>query len=517
MDAPIDAGRMIGARAIMGWIGLRGLWTSYLERSGPKTFSKNTLFPKGMAVIEKSREQVLLLIVIVFLTTMDGMDASIVNIALPSIASSFLVDTSTASWVSLTYFMMMAGLLLVFGRLADRGIIKKVLMSGLALFTIFSLVCGLAITFEVLIIGRIFQGVGAAVMGACAPLLCVRFLPKSRLGLGMSTIAIGASIGYASGPTLGGIITQYLSWHWIFIINLPIGIAGILFMAKAIPKDEGNGRAYFDVPGSALSVIAMIAGVFAIERSSHVGIEDFQIVAAIFIFIVSTILFILWERRCAEPILNLSIFRSWEFNSVFSAYLLINLVGTGIWYLTPFYLSLAMGLDPATSGLFMLIPPVVTLMISVPIGKLSDRSGRRWFSVMSCMAMTTASGILFLIDPVNGAAPLLIALFFMGVLWGSCGPAASRIVEKIGTREKGTGSALIAVAAYLGAAVGAAAYAALFSTLSGAGNTPFADLDIHVFLEGYHGVMLVGMAMAALGVVLSAAVKDEERRPETTG
>lgn len=111
----------------------------------------------------------LLLIVIVFLTTMDGMDASIVNIALPSIASSFLVDTSTASWVSLTYFMMMAGLLLVFGRLADRGIIKKVLMSGLALFTIFSLVCGLAITFEVLIIGRIFQGVGAAVMGACAP------------------------------------------------------------------------------------------------------------------------------------------------------------------------------------------------------------------------------------------------------------------------------------------------------------------------------------------------------------
>lgn len=467
-----------------------------------------------MAAIEDSRGLALLLIAIVFLTTMDGMDASVVNIALPSIASSFSIDTSTAAWVSLTYFMMMAGLLLIFGRLADRGIIKRILIAGLAIFTIFSLVCGLATMFEVLIIGRIFQGIGAAIMGACAPLLCVRFLPKNKLGLGMSIIAVGASIGYASGPALGGFITQYLSWNWIFIINLPIGVAGILFLARAIPKDEGYNRSSFDVPGSALSMIAIIAGVFAIERSTHMGLDNIQIVAAISISALSTILFILWEKRCKDPLLNLRIFRSWIFDSVFSAYLIINLVGTGIWYLTPFYLSLAMGFDPAKSGIFMLIPPVVTLIISVPIGRWSDRSGRRWFSIMSCMAMTLASGILFLIDPVNGTTPLIIALVLMGVLWGSCGPAASRIVERIDQREKGTGSALIAVATYLGASIGAAAFAAFFSLFSGAGNTPFANLDLQVFLKGYHGVMLIGMALAIVAVVLSAIVKDESRRPE---
>jgi len=457
-----------------------------------------------------------LLIAIVFLTTMDGMDASIVNIALPSIAASFSIDTSTAAWVSLTYFMMMAGLLLVFGRLADRGVIKRLLIAGLAIFTIFSLVCGLANVFEVLIIGRVFQGVGAAVMGACAPLLCVRFLPKSSLGLGMSIIAVGASIGYASGPTLGGFITQYLSWQWTFIINVPIGIAGILFLTRAIPKDEGYNRAIFDVPGSILSMMAIIAGVFALERSSHTGLDNAQVAAAIFICVLSTVLFIVWERRCKDPILNLRIFRSWIFNSVFSAYLLINLVGTGIWYLTPFYLSLAMGLDPATSGIFMLIPPAVTLIISMPIGRWSDRSGRRWFSIMSCMAMTIASGILFLIDPAMGTAPMIIALLLMGVLWGTCGPAASRIVERIGYGEKGTGSALIAVATYLGASVGAAAYAAFFSLFSGAGNTPFTDLELDVFLNGYNRVMLLGMVLAILAVMLSAIVKDEKLRPGAT-
>lgn len=470
-----------------------------------------------MAVVENSRERVLLLIVIVFLTTMDGMDASIVNIALPSIASSFQIDTSTAAWVSLTYFMMMAGLLLVFGRLADRGIIKRILIAGLAVFTIFSLVCGLAVTFEMLIIGRIFQGVGAAVMGACAPLLCVRFLPKNMLGLGLSIVAVGASIGYASGPALGGFITQYLSWHWIFIINLPIGIAGILFLVRSIPKDEGNGRSHFDWPGSALSMIAIIAGVFAIERSTHLGLDNVQIITAATICVLSIILFILWEKRCNDPLLNLQIFRSWRFDSVFSAYLMINLVGTGIWYLTPFYLSLAMGFDPATSGMFMLITPVVTLIISVPIGRWSDRSGRRWFSIMSCMAMAIASGIFLIIDPVMGTAPLIIALVFMGVLWGTCGPAASRIVEKIDFGERGTGSALIAVAAYLGASVGAAAFAAFFSLFSGAGSTPFADLELQVFMDGYHGVMLMGMALATLAVVLSAVVKDDRSPSQNDG
>jgi EmrB/QacA subfamily drug resistance transporter len=330
-----------------------------------------------MAIIKDGKGQAFLLIAIIFVVTMDGLDASIVNVALPSIASALEIDTSTAGWVSMTYFMMMAGLLLAFGKLADRGIIKRVLIIGLIIFSVFSVACGLSSSIEMLLISRVFQGVGAAIMGACAPLLCVRFLPKNKLGVGLGVVTMGASIGYASGPALGGIITEYLSWHWIFFINIPIGIIGILFLMKAIPKDEGYVRSYFDLPGALLMLMAVLAGVFALERFTHIGLGSIQILSATVICVTSLVVFVIWERRCKTPILNPKIFRSWEFVFVFSAFLLINLTATGMWYLTPFYLSLGMGFDAAICGMYLFVPAAITLIISAPIGKWSDFTGRR--------------------------------------------------------------------------------------------------------------------------------------------
>ena len=463
-----------------------------------------------MAIIKDAKGQAFLLIAIIFVVIMDGLDASIVNAALPSIASALKIDTSTAGWVTMTYFMMMAGLLLAFGRLADRGIIKRILIAGLIIFSIFSVACGLSSSIEMLLISRVFQGVGAAIMGACAPLLCVRYLPKNKLGVGLGIVTMGASIGYASGPALGGIITEYLSWHWIFFINIPIGFIGILFLMKAIPKDEGYVRAYFDLPGALLMLISVLTGVFALERFTHIGLGNIQILSATAICMTSFVLFVVWERRCRTPILNPKIFRSWEFVFVFAAFLLINLTATGMWYLTPFYLTLGMGFNAAICGMFLLIPAAITLIISAPIGKWSDRAGRRWFSVTSCGAMVMASCIFFFIDPGMGVFPLIIALILMGFIWGfSGGPAASRIVEKINDDEKGTGAALIAVAGYLGGAVGTASFAAFFSVMNGSGNTPFAELALPTFMEGFHGVMIIGVVLAIIALVLSVAVRDD--------
>ena len=462
-----------------------------------------------MAIIRDRRGQAFLLIAIIFVVTMDGLDASIVNVALPSIASALEIDTSTAGWVSVTYFMMMASLLLAFGKLADRGIIKSILIAGLIIFSVFSVACGLSSSIEILLISRVFQGVGAAIMGACAPLLCVRFLPSNKLGVGLGIVTMGASIGYASGPALGGIITEYLSWHWIFFINIPIGIVGIVFLMKVIPRDEGYVRSYFDLPGALLMFIAVIAGVFALERFTHVGLGNIQIVSATIICLTSFVLFIIWERKCRTPILNLKIFRSWQFVFVLSAFLLINLAATGMWYLTPFYLSLGLGLDAATSGMYLLIPAAITLIISAPIGKWSDRTGRRWFSVVSGLAVAIAGGILFFIDPGMGTFVLVTALIIMGLIWGfSGGPAASRIVEMIDSDEKGTGAALIPAAGYLGGAIGTATFAAFFSVMNGSGNTPFPELALPTFMEGFHGVMILAVVLGILAVVLSAAVRD---------
>jgi MFS family permease len=278
---------------------------------------------------------------------------------------------------------------------------------------------------------------------------------------------------------------------------------------RAIPKDEGYVRSYFDVPGSILIVTAIITGIFALERSTHIGFENFQIVSATIICIISATSFIIWERFCDVPLLNLKIFRSRKFSPVFAAYFLINLVGTGKWYLVPFYLALIMGFDSATSGMYMFIQAAITVIISVPIGRWSDRIGRRWFSVVSCLAMAISCVILIFIDPSMGLLPLISVAILSGILWGFSGPAAGRIVEHVQEGEEGTGAALIAVSGYLGATVGAAFFAALFSFINNSGNIPFSDLDPATFLQGFHGVMVIGLVMAIIAAVLSAAVKDK--------
>ncbi|MFA6333650.1 MAG: MFS transporter, partial [Methanoregula sp.] len=183
-------------------------------------------------VITDPVRQKLLLGAVALGVVMDGLDGSIVNVALPTMATYFDTDTGTIAWVIITYLLMMAGLLLVFGKLADRGLTKKLFLLGFLIFTIGSAACGIAPSLDVLLAARIVQGIGAAMIAAVAPLLCIRYLPANMLGTALGVIAASASIGFAAGPAIGGILTQYLSWHWIFLVNIPIGIIGIIFAAR---------------------------------------------------------------------------------------------------------------------------------------------------------------------------------------------------------------------------------------------------------------------------------------------
>jgi len=167
-------------------------------------------------IIANPRHQRLLLGAAALGVVMDGLDGSIVNVALPTIAAAFDTDTGTIAWVIITYLLMMAGLVLVMGSVADRGIMRKIFILGLALFTIGSAACGLSPSLSVLLASRVVQGIGAAMIAAVAPLLCVRYLPPTMLGASMGALGASSSIGFAAGPALGGMITHVLSWHWIF-------------------------------------------------------------------------------------------------------------------------------------------------------------------------------------------------------------------------------------------------------------------------------------------------------------
>jgi len=466
-------------------------------------------------IITNPRHQRLLLGAAALGIVMDGLDGSIVNVALPTIAAAFDTDTGTIAWVIITYLLMMAGLVLVMGSIADRGIMRKIFILGLALFTIGSAACGFSPSLSLLLASRVVQGIGAAMIAAVAPLLCVRYLPPTMLGASMGALGASSSIGFAAGPALGGIITHFLSWHWIFLINIPIGICGILLASRVIPADSparASRKTPVDLVGAALLFLAMAAGTFALEETAALGGIAPAVAAAFGICALCALLFVARERTTPHPLIRLALFRRWQFSAVLAAFFLINVVYAGVLYLLPFYLSAGMHYTLAVSGLFLLIPPVVTCIVSIPFGQWSDRYGCRWFAVASCIVFIVFDGIFAVLVPEAGMLPLILGLALMGLAIGiAAGPAASRIIENAPEGEEGTGSSLMITVIYLGGVVGTALYAMLLTLFTSAGGVvPFADLDPSVFLDGFHLTVWAGLLLSFVPLVLSLAVRDRK-------
>lgn len=188
------------------------------------------------SVITNRRHQIILLLIAAFAIFVDSLDNSIVNVALPVIASEFGIEITTGSWIAMTYGLFLAGFILAFGRIADNGKIQKIFILGFTIFSLGSLLCAASMNLPVMIAARAVQGIGASMIAAAAPLIITRFLPGSKCGLGMGVIATTGGIALTFGPPLGGLLTEYLSWHWIFLINIPIGIAAIFFTLAFIPR-----------------------------------------------------------------------------------------------------------------------------------------------------------------------------------------------------------------------------------------------------------------------------------------
>ncbi len=441
---------------------------------------------------------------------MDAVDSSIVNIILPSLADILHTDTGTISWVSLAYLLVIAGTVLIFGKIADNGRLKQILILGFISFTIGSALCGISPTLEMLIISRIFQGLGASMLISCSPLMCVKYLSPKMLGLSMGLITAISSIGFAIGPALGGIILHFLSWHWVFLINIPIGIALILFALKIVPKKNEVSASPFDFIGSILIFVVMVTGVIFIERIAHTGFST-ALILLLIIFAVSAALFIAREFRFRHPLINPRVFSSWRLSAVTAAYLIIQIACLSIIYLLPFYFTVAMNYDSMLSGMLLFIPAILTTVISIPVGKLSDRLGRRKFVIAAVLCLIISAVIYATILPDRGIVPIILGLICLGLFMGlSGGPASSRIIDYMPPLEKGTGATLMVLCLYFGGVLGTACTAGLFTLLtSKVGEAvAFAALPLDTFMYGFHGTFIMAIAIAVIVLILSAVVAD---------
>ncbi len=450
----------------------------------------------------------LLLLTIGISMFLDGLDGTIVNVALPTISDSFGIDIGDTSWIVTVYFLVMAGLILIFGRICDMGALKRVLIAGLSVFTIGSFLCGISPNLTMLIVCRAIQGLGGAMLASSAVMIGVKYLPREKLALGMSLVVIGSSIGMAIGPTMGAILTEFFSWHWIFFINVPVGIAAVIIASMAVPKDEGFERGDVDIIGSIILFLAIVLGLFAIERVPSEGLNGPSTVSLI-LSVILLVVFVIYERGKAGSVLKLSLFRNMDFVEMTLVYMLVSVAIMGLVYLIPFMFRTVLGFDTLMTGLILSIQAISLIACSVSSVRLSKTIGNRILTIISAVMQILFAIMLAMIGADTSIIFVSLTILVCGTVWGiGGGPMGSRMVSVLGKEDRGAGSSVLSFIMYFASALGTALFAGLFGFRTGTGSIESIPAD--VFQDGIFFCCIIAVILGVASVLMAWHVRSDE-------
>jgi len=423
--------------------------------------------PAAVSAEEKKRIRWIVFSV-AFAVFMVRLDSYIVVISLPTLARYFQVGTSEVSWVILSYLLVMTGTTLIFGKLVDRIGLKKIFVWGYGLFTLGSLLCGLSPTIYLLDAARCLQGAGGAMMITSAMASIPHYLPKNIAGWAFGICSLANSLGIMVGAPLGGLITGFLSWHWIFLINVPVGILAIVIVKRSLPADQSRSPLVesqpFDVSGSILSFVGLTALVFALSRGDDEGWQSELILTAVAVAGASLLAFYLRERSTRDPILNLKIFRNRDFSFAVITTLVALMLLAGGNFLIPFYLELIKGLRPEHVGAVVMIYSVVYMPIGPFAGRLSDRINPRRLCTVAMFLAFIACLIFSMTLSLPGLFPAVLYLVLLAVSYALFFPANNHLVMALAPEEsQGTASAIYTNTMNVGMVLGVCLFEGAFS------------------------------------------------------
>jgi EmrB/QacA subfamily drug resistance transporter len=393
-------------------------------------------------------------------------DGTIVNVALPSIQSDLGFSQSSLAWVINSYLIAFGGLLLLSGRLGDLVGRKHILVAGLAVFTIASLLCGLSVTPEELVAARFVQGIGGALSSAVALGMIVTMFPEQPAqARAFGVYSFVASAGASIGLLAGGVLTHAISWHWIFFVNVPIGIVSIALSVRLIDSDRGIGlRSGADVIGAALVTVALMLGVYTIVETSQAGWASVQTLGLGAVSIVLLAGFVLRQLTAKNPLLPLRVFRP---RNVWGANLVQLLMVAGLlgfFFMNSLYMQRVLGLDPLRLGLAFLPVAVTIGLLSVGLSaRLTTRFGARRVLFPALVLMGTGLA-LYTRLPVHSSylVDLLPGMLLLGIGAGLVFPSLATLAMSSATeRDSGLASGLLNTTAQVGGALGLAVLATL--------------------------------------------------------
>ena len=445
---------------------------------------------------------------------MGPIDGSIVNVVLPTIANYFQTDYALVQWVPTIYLLAICSFILVYGRLGDIYGYKRIFLTGLACFAGASLLCGLSRNIWMLIIFRAVQGLTVAMQMALGLAIVTSAFHPSERGKAIGIYATAIALGLMLGPVLGGVIAQYLSWRFVFFINVPIGIIAFLWGGRMIPAGEKKPKQRLDLAGAALAFAFLFSLMLYANRGETLGWLSGWGLLLLLCAIATGWLFIHVERRVAQPMLNLKIFTNRRFSFACLASML-NFMGLyTVVFLTPWYLADALHKNVFTVGMVMMAFALLTFFIGPLSGALSDRIGSRGLGIAGMLIH--AAGVVLLsrlgaaADNLDVAWRLVVCGFGAGMFQS---PINSAVMGSAPAQFRGIASSLLAVMRNTGMAFGIAVSGAVvynlapFTTRGQAG--PFTGADLGIFINGLHWSYLTGALFSMLSATAVLFAKSD--------
>jgi EmrB/QacA subfamily drug resistance transporter len=437
------------------------------------------------------------------------LDGTIVTVALPSIQRSLRFTQADLTWVVNSYLIALGGLLLLAGRLGDLLGRKRMFLAGLALFTTASLLCGVATTSAVLIVARFVQGAGAAMVSAVALGMIVMLFPEPRerdkaIAVWSFVGAVGASVGLI----LGGVLTQTLNWHWIFFVNLPVGVLALGAAVRFLDRDRGLGlQAGADGLGAVLVTAGLMLGVYAIVETTSYGWASARTLGTFAVAVILLAAFVARQTLAATPLLPLRVI-----SPAIAPQVLVIAAAYGFQVLITLYMQQVLGYGPAASGLGLFPTAAAIAVVSLGLSaRLIGRFGPRTVLLAGLILVTLALVLLTGIRVHGGyATHVLPAMLIFGIGGGLVLPAVAGIGMAAATPEDaGIASGLLSTAQQVGAALGVAVLSTLAASRTLHLTTEGRPLAL-ALTDGYRLAFAVGAGLALIALAVSAAIL---RRP----
>jgi EmrB/QacA subfamily drug resistance transporter len=438
---------------------------------------------------------------VAFALFMIMLDNTVVNVALPAIQRDLGIGVSELEWVVTGYALSFAVLLLSGGKLADMFGRRRIFLVGLAIFTLSSLFCGLAGSAELLIGARVVQGLGAALMmPATLSIITATFPPKER-GTALGIWAGVSAMALAIGPLVGGLLTEHISWNWVFYVNVPVGVLGLVAARVVIPESRDTAHEQrLDLPGLITSGVALFALVFALIEANSYGWGSPLILGLFGVAIVLGAAFVVLELRQRLPMFDVTLFQNPTFAGANVVALLVSLAMFGVFFFISLYMQNVLGYSAVRAGASFLPMTLLIILVAPVAGKLSDRVGSRWLMATG-MTLVGISLLVFSQLQVDSTWWSI----FPGLILGGVGmaitmtPMTAAALSAVPVDKAGVGSGMLNTFRQVGGSLGIAVMGAIL--VSQAGGAP---TQVQGFMDGLHLALYVAAGIAFLGALTAA-------------